>query len=38
MILVRAGETDAALDPNWDPIRDDPRFRALLRNYAEPGT
>jgi TolB-like protein len=22
------------IDPTWDPIRDDPRFRALLKQYA----
>ncbi len=25
------------LDPNWDPIRDDPRFQTLLSKYANPG-
>jgi hypothetical protein len=24
------------LDPRWDPIRDDPRFKALLVKYASP--
>jgi TolB-like protein/Tfp pilus assembly protein PilF len=23
------------LDPDWDPIRDDPRFQSLLRKYAD---
>src|SRR3546814_1129692 len=24
-------------DPSWDPIRDDPRFIALLKKYPAPG-
>jgi serine/threonine-protein kinase len=24
------------LDPRWDPIRDHPRFQALLEQYADP--
>jgi serine/threonine-protein kinase len=27
---------DLHLDPRWDPIRDDPRFQALLKKYDPP--